>query len=266
MRLEAPRHARHEVDDGAGRVAGVGGAERPVQHVDALDLLGRDQPPARRVRRTVAEQVRQQDAVGVDQRARAVAGARGAAGEHGMVEVADVALAHIEARQVLQRILGVAGVDAALDGGCVDALGGGGNLQRQRRRPAAGDDDAFERARRRRSRRVVGGGVRRLRVGGQGRLRLRLGGGSHLQQHRSDRGSQRGRQARRGTDGASAGADTDRGAGRRRSPLASAAGACRGEPRGGRRSRGGRRRRGRNAHCGAGDGMGRAVGGHVEAS
>jgi hypothetical protein len=56
----------------------VGGRERAVQHVDAFDLSGVDQRPARREAGAVAEQVRQQDAVGVDQRTRAVAGARGA--------------------------------------------------------------------------------------------------------------------------------------------------------------------------------------------
>ena len=116
--LELRRHARHVVDHGADRVAWVGGREGPVHHVDALDLLGRDHAPARREAQPadpVAEVVRQQDAVGIHRRPRAVARTRGAAREDGVVVVADVALAHQQAGEVLERILAVGGVDGALD-------------------------------------------------------------------------------------------------------------------------------------------------------
>ncbi len=146
VRLELRGHARHVVDHGAHRVARVGGRERAVEHVDALDLVGRHHAPARREGGAVAQRVRQHDAVGVDHRAGAVARARGAGGEHRVVEVADVALAHQQARQVLERVFGVGRVDRLGDllGG--HAFDGGGDLRRQRGRPATADGDGAERA------------------------------------------------------------------------------------------------------------------------
>ena len=149
MHLELIGHARDVVDHGAHRVAGIGRRERSVEHVDALDFLGRHQAPARREGRAVAEQVRQQDAVGIDQRARAVARARSAAREHRVVVVADVALAHQQAREILQRIFAVGGVDGLGDLLAGDAFDGGRNLRRQRGRPGRRHGDRAERARRR---------------------------------------------------------------------------------------------------------------------
>ena len=73
MRLERGRHARHVIDHRAHRVARIGSGERPVQHVDPLDFFRCHHAPARRKRRTVAQRIRQQDAIDIDQRARAVA-------------------------------------------------------------------------------------------------------------------------------------------------------------------------------------------------
>jgi hypothetical protein len=143
--LELPGHAGHVVDHGACGVAGIGGRERAVEHADPLDLLGRHQAPARREGRAVAEVVRQQDAVGIDHRARAVAGARGAAGQDRVVVVADVALAHQQAREVAQRVFGVGGVDLLGDLGALDAFDRRRDLRRQRGRLRAGDDDQAER-------------------------------------------------------------------------------------------------------------------------
>mmetsp|Transcript_65310 Transcript_65310/g.154269 ORF Transcript_65310/g.154269 Transcript_65310/m.154269 type:complete len:388 (-) Transcript_65310:1738-2901(-) len=126
--LEPRRHAGLVVHHRADRVAGVCGRERPVHHVHPLDFLGRHQPPARReaqAAHAVAQVVGQQDAVGVDRRAGAVAGARGAAGQDGVVVVADVALAHQQAGQVLERVFRVGGVDRALDVLAGDGLAGG---------------------------------------------------------------------------------------------------------------------------------------------
>ena len=75
MRFELFRHPRHIVDHRADRIAGIGRRERTIQHVDALDFFRRHQAPARRVIGAVAEQVGQQDAIRVYQRACAIAGA-----------------------------------------------------------------------------------------------------------------------------------------------------------------------------------------------
>ena len=144
MGFERLRHACDVVDHGADRIARVGRRERPVQHVDAGDLLRRHQAPARRERGAIAEQVRQQDAVGIDQRTRAVAGARGAGGQYRVVEVADVALAHQQAREVLQHVLGVDRVDRRFRLVAGDALHRGRDLRRQRGRAHAGDGDRAE--------------------------------------------------------------------------------------------------------------------------
>ena len=55
-----------------------------------------------------------------------------------MVVVAHVALSHVQAGQVLERILGIGGVDGLLDLRARDALNGGGYLRGQRGGPAAG--------------------------------------------------------------------------------------------------------------------------------
>ena len=144
VQLELVRHARHVVDDGADGVAGIRRRERPVEHVDALDLLGSHEAPARRERCAVAEQVRDQDPVDIDERPGAVVGTRSAGCEHGMVVIADVTLANDQAREILQRVLGVGRVDSNADVLAVDALDRGRNLRRQRRRPPADDRDGAE--------------------------------------------------------------------------------------------------------------------------
>lgn len=141
MRFQLGRHARHVVHHRAGRVARVGRGEGAVHHVHPLDFLGRDHAPARRVVGTVgnavAQVVGQEDAVRIHRRARAVAGARGARGKNRVVVVADVALAHQQAGQVLEGILAVGGVDAHIDLFARDAFDGGGDLRGQRGRLAA---------------------------------------------------------------------------------------------------------------------------------
>src|SRR3989344_5711685 len=127
--------------------ARVGGREGAVHHVGAFDLVGADHAPARREGQpahAVAQEVRQQDAVGVDGRARAVAGARGAAGEDCVVVVADVALAHQQAGEVLEHVFAVGGVDGARDLVTGDAVRGGGDLRGQRGGARGGHGDDAE--------------------------------------------------------------------------------------------------------------------------
>ena len=149
VRFEPGRHARDEVDDRTGRVARIGGRERSIHHVDALDFLRRDEPPARRVVGAVcdavAQVVRQQNAVGIHGGSRAVAGARGTCRQDGVVVIADVALAHQQTGQVLQCIFAVGRVDAGFDLFARHALDGGRDLCGQRGRTPAGHGDDAER-------------------------------------------------------------------------------------------------------------------------
>ena len=145
MGFELVGHARHIVHHGTCGVAGVGGRERAVHDVDAFDLLGRHQAPARRivaaVGNAIAQIVGQQNAVGIDGRARAIARARSPRGEDGVVVVADIALAHQQAGQIFQGIFAVGGIDAGLDLLARDAFDGGRNLRGQRAGLAAVDGD-----------------------------------------------------------------------------------------------------------------------------
>ena len=134
-------HARDVVQHRAHRVARVGGRKPAVEHVHALDLLGRDQHPARRVGGAVAQVVAQQNAVGKHHGPRRVARARRAGGQHGVVVVADVALAHQQAGQVLERVFAVGGVDRVLDLLARHAFDGGGDLRGQRGGLATADGD-----------------------------------------------------------------------------------------------------------------------------
>ncbi len=139
MGLELRRHARDVVHHGAHRVACVCGGEGAVEHVHPLDLLGCDQHPARCVGGAVAQVVAQQDTIGKHHGARRIARAGGAGGQHGVVVVADVALAHQQAGQVLEGVFAVGGVDRVLDLLACHALDGGGNLRGQRGGLATGD-------------------------------------------------------------------------------------------------------------------------------
>ena len=119
--FELLRHARLDLDHGADRVAGIGRRERPVEHVDRGDLFRRDHPPFRRgVGVVVADQRREQHAVGIDQAARAGADAGRARGDR-RLGVADMALAHEDVGKIAQRILGIDDV-----GGLCDFLGRAG--------------------------------------------------------------------------------------------------------------------------------------------
>ena len=132
MGFEPVGHARHIVHHGTGRIAGVGRRERAVHHIHTLDFFGRHQPPARcvvaAVGNAIAQIVGQQNAIRINGRARAIARARGACGQDGVVVVADIALAHQQAGHVLEGIFAVRGVDAGLDFLARDALDGGWNL------------------------------------------------------------------------------------------------------------------------------------------
>ena len=141
VRLELGRHARDVVHHRAHRVARIRGGERAVKHVHPLDLLGRDQHPARRIGGAVAQVVGEQDAIGKHHGPRRVARARGAGGQDGMVVVADVTLAHQQAGQVLEGVFAVGGVDRVVDLLARHALDGGGDLRGQRGGLAAGDGD-----------------------------------------------------------------------------------------------------------------------------
>src|SRR6185369_18004133 len=80
---------------------------------------------------------------------RAVAGAGGAGRQHGMVVVADIALAHQQAWQVFERVFRIAGVDLLLDLRAGNAFDRGRDLGRQGSWMVAGDDDgAYELERR----------------------------------------------------------------------------------------------------------------------
>ena len=145
MGFEPVGHARHIVHHRTGRVAGVGRRERAVHHIHTLDFLGRHQPPARRVvaaiGNAIAQIVGQQNAIRINGRACAIARARGACGQDGVVVVADIALAHQQTGHVLESIFAVRGVDAGLDFLARDALDGGWNLRGQRTGLATVDGD-----------------------------------------------------------------------------------------------------------------------------
>jgi hypothetical protein len=115
MHLELVGHTRDVIDDRAHGVAGECSRKRAVQHIDAFDLLGSDEAPARREARAIAQQVRKQDSVGVNQRPGAVARSRGPTGENRVVEVADVSLAHEQAWEILERVFAVSRVDGLGD-------------------------------------------------------------------------------------------------------------------------------------------------------
>ena len=122
-------------DHRAHRVARIGRRKRAVHHVYAFNLFGRDHAPAGWKAQTtdaVAQIVAQQNAVGIHRRAGAVARARGAAGQNGVVVVAVVALAHQKAWEVLERIFAVGGVDVLLNLRGRDAFHRGRDLCRQR--------------------------------------------------------------------------------------------------------------------------------------
>ena len=113
--LRLVRRARGDLQHAADGVARVHGGERAIEKVDALDFLRRNHAPARcGVAVVVAEQVRQQDVIGIDQCARTGAQAPGARGEHGLI-VASVSLAHKQTRQIFDRVLGIDHVDRLVD-------------------------------------------------------------------------------------------------------------------------------------------------------
>ncbi len=147
--LEPRRHARAHQHGGSQRVAGQGRGVGTVEHVDVLDLGRCDDRPARREAEIGAEQVAQQQAVGIDECARRLARAGSPHGEDRVV-VADEALPHGEVRRVLQRPFAGGDVDRA-KGVRVDAETRAGGIRREsflavlRRR----DDDAVEIDRRR---------------------------------------------------------------------------------------------------------------------
>ena len=143
-------HAGHIVHHGTCGVAGVGGRKRAVHDIHTLNFFGRDQAPARRVVAAVgdaiAQKIGEQNPVRIHGRARAIARARCAGGEDGVVVIADIALAHQQAGQVFEGVFAVRGVDAGLDFLAGDAFDGGRNLRGQRAGLAAVDSDHAKRA------------------------------------------------------------------------------------------------------------------------
>ena len=149
MGLEFLRHARDVVHHRTCGVASVFGGVGAVEHIDALDFLGRDKAPARcvvgAVGNAVAEKIGQQNAVRIDHRTHAVARAGRARGENRVVVVADVALAHHEAGQVLERVFAVGGIDARGDLFARHAFDGDGELRGQIAGLATFDGDGIQR-------------------------------------------------------------------------------------------------------------------------
>ena len=134
MALEGGRHPGHVIDHRAHRIAGIGCRKWPVHHIDPVDLLGCDQAPTRHITQAthaVAQIVRQQDAVAIDHRPGAVAGARGPARQDRVVVVADIAFAHQQAREVFQCVFAVGRIDGLLDLQAINAFHRGRYLCRQ---------------------------------------------------------------------------------------------------------------------------------------
>ena len=142
--LQTIGQARRDVDNGADRVARICRRERPVEHVDAGNLLGRYQAPARAGRGVVvADQRREDRAVGVDQAARASAEPRGACRKRRLA-VADMAFANDEARQIFERILDIARVDRRRDRRGVDRRLGRRRVLDRRGAALRGDENIVE--------------------------------------------------------------------------------------------------------------------------
>ena len=142
--LRPVRHAGCEVHHRPDRVAGISCGERPVEDVHPLDLVGRDHAPARRGKAViVADQRREQHAIGIDEAARAGADARGPRRER-RLRVPDMALADQQARQVAEHVLGVDDVDRFVGARGREGLDSGG---RGRIGALAGNDDFRRRGR-----------------------------------------------------------------------------------------------------------------------
>lgn len=99
--LEMVRHARMQDHRGAERIARIARRVGAVQDFDVIDLADADEVPAWRIREARVEEIRQQQAIGIDETARALQGAGRAPADDG-VAVADVARANREVRCVAQ--------------------------------------------------------------------------------------------------------------------------------------------------------------------
>ena len=138
------RLPRGDAQDAADRIAGVGGGERSVQHVEMVDGLRRDHAPARRADAVVVgDQRGYRDVVDEHQRARAGIDAPGARGER-RLRIAEVALAEEHARQVSGGVLHVDGIDRVLDAFAVDGGLRGGEFRRSIAGALAFDADGVE--------------------------------------------------------------------------------------------------------------------------
>ncbi len=84
---------------------GYSGGKRAVDDIGAFDVIGENHRPARREGERVAEEIAEQQAIGIDQTARRLRIARAAHGD-GRIHIADKTLAHRHVRHVLQHILG----------------------------------------------------------------------------------------------------------------------------------------------------------------
>ena len=101
--FEVRGHARRDRDGRAHRVARVQRGVRAVDHVDLVDVVGEDHRPARREREGIAEEVAEQEAIGIDEPARRLRVARAAHGDR-RIHVADEALANRHVRHVLEHV------------------------------------------------------------------------------------------------------------------------------------------------------------------
>ena len=110
--LERVRHAGGDLHYAAYGISGIKRGERAIEHIDARDLLGCDQPPARRADRVVVgDQRGEQEIIRIDETACACIYPRGA-GRERCLRVAIVAFAQEKARQVFERVLRVDDIDA----------------------------------------------------------------------------------------------------------------------------------------------------------
>ena len=114
MDFEMLGHMRGQVDDPTHGIAGVDRAERAIGHVHLIDLGRCDKAPARREGIGIAEQIGDQHTIGVKQRLGAGDGAGGARGNDA-VAIANIALTHLDAGQIFDRLGSRHGVDTGAD-------------------------------------------------------------------------------------------------------------------------------------------------------
>jgi len=183
VHLEMIGHAGGDRINAGNRIAAVERGQRTLDHVDAVDFGGRNHTPARRIGEAVAEVVREQHAIGVDHRSRAVLRVVDAAFD-GRVAVADEAFADEDAGKIFEGLRRRHDVD-----GLVDLLlrsrGDDGDVVNARRNARFGEGLGPGR-RRRGYRRGAGTWRRRSYVDGRQRF-LRIARGHESESEGADR-------------------------------------------------------------------------------